>query len=64
MISLSGMDAGHKFMIQMTAGELHEVVNHQRTCMTIPTSYDLQYGDMSNIDPSSTTATTGGICNI
>ena len=49
------MDAGHKFMIQMTAGELHEVVNlnvlHDDTY-----GYDLQYGDMSNIDPSSTTA--------
>ena len=47
------MDAGHKFMIQMTAGELHEVVNlnvlHDDTY-----GYDLQYGDMSNIDPSST----------
>ena len=55
------MDAGHKFMIQMTAGELHEVVNlnvlHDDTY-----GYDLQYGDMSNIDPSSTAATTGGIC--
>ena len=54
-IPLTNMDAGHKFMIQMTAGELHEVVNlnvlHDDTY-----GYDLQYGDMSNIDPSSTTA--------
>ena len=53
-IPLTNMDAGHKFMIQMTAGELHEVVNlnvlHDDTY-----GYDLQYGDMSNIDPSSTT---------
>ena len=46
-------------MIQMTAGELHEVVNlnvlHDDTY-----GYDLQYGDMTNIDIFYNT--TGGIC--
>ena len=59
-VNLSTLDAGHKFMIQMSAGEQHEIVNinalHDNGL-----SYGVEYGNMSNIDPSSTSATVGAI---
>ena len=59
-IDLTSMDAGHKFMFQMSAGEKHEVLN-LNALHNNGESYLVEFGNMSNLDPSSTTATVDGI---
>jgi hypothetical protein len=59
-IDLTSMDAGHKFMFQMSAGEKHEVLN-LNALHNNSESYFVEFGNMSNLDRSSTTATVDGI---
>jgi hypothetical protein len=59
-IPLANMDAGHKFMIQMSAGEKHEVIN-LNALHDDGYSYLVEYGNMSSINPSSTDAVINGI---
>ena len=59
-IPLANMDAGHKFMIQMSAGEKHEVIN-LNALHDNGYSYLVEYGNMSSINPSSTDAVVNGI---
>ena len=59
-LPLSNFDAGHKFMIQMSAGEQHEIVNIN-ALNNDGFSYGVEYGNMSNINPSSADVAVGAI---
>ena len=59
-LPLASFDAGHKFMIQMSAGEQHEIVNIN-ALNNDGFSYGVEYGNMSNINPSSADVAVGAI---
>ena len=59
-LPLATYDAGHKLMVQMTAGEQHEIIN-LNVLNNDGNTYGVEYGNMSNIDLADSAATVGAI---